>query len=127
MADTYKVYQPFLPLNSTVLFGHFVAVKCPHRTPQILAWYLVSNPTADYRTYIAKQYPLHPVIFCTPAFTTVDGRKNTRPKISRFDRGEWGGYLKTPPHFNITNTHKTYRKTPVFCWCCKAVYRGKVS
>jgi len=42
-----------------------------------------------------------------PAFTTADGRKYTRPKISRFDRGEWGGYLKTPPRFNITNTQKT--------------------
>ena len=104
MADTYKECQPFLPLSPTVLFGHFAAAKCPHRTPQILAWYSAGYQTANYRTYIAKQYPLHPVIFCTPAFTTADGRKYTRPKISRFDRGEWGGYLKTPPHLGITNT-----------------------
>ena len=39
-----------------------------------------------------------------PAFMAVDGRKYTRLIISHFDLGEWGGYLKTPPHFNITNT-----------------------
>jgi len=56
-----------LLVSSTVLFGHFAAAKCPHRTPQILVWYSASYPTADYCTYIAKPYPLHPVIFCTPA------------------------------------------------------------
>ena len=34
MADTYKACQPFPALSSTVLFGHFAAAKCPHRTPQ---------------------------------------------------------------------------------------------
>jgi hypothetical protein len=32
MSDTYKACQTFLPLSTTVLFGHFAAAKCPHRT-----------------------------------------------------------------------------------------------
>ena len=60
-ADTYKACQPFLPLNSTVLFGHFAAAKCPHRTPQKTGVKLGGYPHANYRIRITNEYRSHPV------------------------------------------------------------------
>ena len=61
MADTHKACQPFLPLSATVLFGHFAAAKCPHRTPQKIGVKLGGYPSANYCIRITKPYRLHPV------------------------------------------------------------------